>query len=104
MAWAEQHGRPWAFSNGNAGAYYAEFFASLDQLDEVNWTAIRATVFRNAQIKEGKQAEFLMHESFPWELVEKVGVLNAATVEEVREALAEASHEPTIEVERSWYY
>ncbi len=34
---------------------------------EINWTAVRATDFRNAQIQDGKQAEFLMHESFPWE-------------------------------------
>ena len=104
LAWAQELGRRWAFSNVNAGAYYAEFFARLEQLDEVSWTAVLATDFRNAQIKDGKQAEFLMHESFPWPLVEKVGVFNAATVEEVREALAGASHKPIVEVERSWYY
>ena len=104
VAWAEQHDRRWAFSTENAGTYYAQFFACLDQLDEINWTAVRATDFRNAQIKDGKQAEFLMHESFPWPLVEKVGVFNAATVEEVREALAGASHKPTVEVKRNWYY
>ncbi len=104
VTWAEQQGRRWAFSNVNAGAYYAQFFACLEQLDEVNWTGVRATDFRNAQIKDGKQAEFLMHESFPWPLVEKVGVFNGATVEEVREALAGASQKPTVEVERNWYY
>lgn len=104
VAWAEQHDRRWGFSTENAGTYYAQFFARLDQLDEINWTAVRATDFRNAQIQDGKQAEFLMHESFPWPLVEKVGVFNVATVEDVREVLTGASHKPPIEVEPSWYY
>jgi hypothetical protein len=104
VAWAEEQNRRWAFSTVNAGTYYTRFYASLDQLEEVNWTAVRARDFRSVQIKDGKQAEFLMYESFPWTLVEKVGVINTATVEEVREALAGASHTPAIDIERSWYY
>jgi hypothetical protein len=64
----------WAFTNCNAGARYASFFNSLDRLDDVDWAAVEATDFRSAAVREWKQAEFLMHESFPWTLVERIGV------------------------------
>ncbi len=34
----------WAFSLSNAGATYAEFRNRLDQLGEVSWAAVEATV------------------------------------------------------------
>lgn len=102
--WAEQNSVRWAFSTTNAGARYASFFNSLDRLHEVNWAAVAATDFRNAEIKDGKQAEFLMHDWFPWELVEKIGVFNPAIGEEVSTALAVTGHQPIVSVERGWYY
>jgi hypothetical protein len=71
---ADRQGVRWAFSSTNAGARYANFYASLDSLGEVNWAAVEATDFRSLPVKEGKQAEFLVFESFPWSLVERIGV------------------------------
>ena len=65
VAWADANGRRWAFSLSNAGAYYTQFRSRVDQLDEVNWPAVAATDFRGAEVKEGKQAEFLVHQQFP---------------------------------------
>lgn len=36
VAWANAHSRRWAFSLSNAGAYYTQFRASLNQLGDVN--------------------------------------------------------------------
>ena len=47
-------------------------------LHEVDWDAVHATDFRSTDVKEGKQAEFLVHESFPFDLVEQIGVLSNA--------------------------
>lgn len=63
--WAEREGRRWAFTLSNAGAFYAEFRKQLDHLGEIDWAAVAATDFRDAQVKEGKQAEFLLNEFFP---------------------------------------
>ena len=87
IEWAEANGIRWSFSDSNAGGYLASFFKSPDDLDQVNWAAVMATDFRDAAVKEGKQAEFLVHESFPWELVERIGVQNAAVLEQVNEIL-----------------
>src|SRR3989442_869282 len=62
----------WAFSLSNAGAYYTEFRSRLDDLDELDWRAIAATDFRRPEIKEGKQAEFLVYGRFPFKLVERI--------------------------------
>ena len=55
-------------------------------------------------MKEPKQAEFLMHQSFPWERVSRVGVKSMAIRTRVAEALASAHHKPKIEIMRDWYY
>ncbi len=104
LTWAESEGRRWAFSLSNAGAVYTQFRKSRDQLDEVDWTAVAATDFREAEIKEGKQAEFLLHESFPWHLVRRIGVRDAPIRHRVASMLAASRHRPPVEVRRDWYF
>jgi hypothetical protein len=104
VAWAAGEGRRWAFSLSNAGAVYTEFRGRLDQLGEVNWQAVASRDFRDAQMKEGKQAEFLVHGFFPWELVRRVGVQSAAVQGRVLQALAGAAHRPAVDVRADWYY
>jgi hypothetical protein len=104
VEWADRNAVRWAFSTSNAGARYTNFYASLNHLHEVNWTAVAATDFRSAEIKDGRQAEFLMHNWFPWELVEKVGVFDQNALDEALKALAVAEHAPIVNIERGWYY
>lgn len=104
VAWAEANARRWAFSLSNAGAYYTEFRSQLAQLDEVDWAAVAATDFRSAQVKEGKQAEFLVQDFFPWQLVRRIGVIDVRVYGEVSRALEGAEHRPEVEVRREWYF
>ena len=60
--------------------------------------------FRDADVKDGKQAEFLMHESFPWELVERIGVVDSQIKARAEEAIDAADHKPLVNVECEWYY
>jgi hypothetical protein len=102
--WAEANGRRWAFSLSNAAAVYTEFRDDLDDLHEINWSAVQATDFRSADVKEGKQAEFLMHLLFPWTLIQRVGVRSRAVLQMVLEAIAGATHQPRVEIITPWYY
>jgi len=104
VAWADAEGRHWAFSLSNAGAVYTEFRKRLDQLGEVNWAAVAATDFRDAEIKEGKQSEFLVQGFFPWHLVRHIGVQSLAVQQRVLQALAGASRRPAVKVCREWYF
>jgi len=104
VAWADENRRHWAFSDRNAGTYYASFYDDLADLDEINWDAVAATDWRDPMIKEGKQAEFLMQDSFPWELVDTVGVIAEQTLAEVNRILQRAERKPLVSVQKDWYY
>jgi hypothetical protein len=104
VSWADSQGRRWAFSLSNAGAAYTEFRNRLDHLDEINWEAVAATDFRDPVVKDSKQAEFLVHEFFPWWLVRRVGVRSQKIYYRASQALASAQHRPLLEVIPSWYY
>lgn len=104
VAWATAEGRRWAFSLSNAGAYYTQFRASLDDLHQLDWAAMAATDFRSAAIKEAKQAEALIHGFFPWTLVTAVGVSSTDIRTRAVAAIARGTHQPRVGVEKTWYY
>jgi hypothetical protein len=104
VEWAQSKDRRWAFSLSNAGAYGVEFRNDLDQLNEINWPAVVANDWRSSSVKHGKQAEFLVRNSFPWHLVERIGVHSNAIAQRAGQAIAEADHQPNIEILREWYY
>ena len=108
VTWAEQNNNRWAFTLSNAGAYYFEDRASLAQLGEINWGAIQANRWSgngiSGSVKEGKQAEFLVENSFPWPLVSRIGVHSRPIYNQVREALRDAAHQPPVEIKNDWYY
>jgi hypothetical protein len=80
------------------------FCSSVDDLGEINWQAVDATDFRQPDIKEGKQAEFLIHEIFPWALVDRIGVFSREIAQRVGAAMMGATHLPVVAIQRSWYY
>lgn len=102
--WADSEGRRWAFSLSNAGANYTEFRNRRDQLDEVDWHAVMARDFRDPEVKEGKQAEFLMHKFFPWHLVRRIGVRSDAIHGHVLRVLAHSRHRPAVTIIPGWYF
>ena len=104
IEWADANGLRWAVSLSNAGASYAQFRGTIEQLEEVNWHAVASTDFRSADIREGKQAECLIEGSFPWQLVERIGVFSGAHVLPVTNAMRGAAHRPQLEIKPGWYY
>lgn len=108
VAWAEAQVRRWAFTLSNAGSYYFEDRASLAQLGEINWNAVAANVWSgngvDRSVKEGKQAEFLVEEWFPWKLVERIGVQSLSVHQQVASLLVGQGHQPQLAIRREWYY
>lgn len=94
----------WAFTVGNAGAYYAEFYADLNELNRINWDAVRAQDWRDPKIKEGKQAEHLIFGRVPWHYVSKIGVLNDDVRQQIDTHLSYSAHLPSVSITPSWYY
>ncbi len=100
----DSQGRRWAFTLSNAGANYTEFRSDLDQLDEINWPAVTANDWRDPDIREGKQAEFLLRDSCTFDLVTRIGVMSQAVRARVQDVLRPTPYRPSIEVTRGWYY
>ena len=104
IQWADSQSRRWAFSLSNAGATYSEFRSRADQFDLIDWPAVANTDFSSASVKEGKQAEFLVADFVPWQLVRRVGAINAATQAQAMRNMGGVVHRPSTEVCRPWYF
>ena len=104
IRWAESNDLRWAFTLSNAGSSYFEDRSNLSELDQINWNAVVATQWSNSDIKDAKQAEFLVEQRFPWRLVVGIGVHDHIVRENVRSATAEQDHKPIVKVMQNWYY
>jgi len=104
VQWAETENRRWAFTLSNAAAKYAEFRSNINALGEIKWSAVEATVWRKEEDKEHKQAEFLVHRSFPWRLVRHIGVHSFALKQQVEAILQSTDHRPPVQIHGAWYY
>ena len=106
--WAESNKKRWAFTLSNAGSSYFEDRADLSHINEINWQAVRSKTWSgvgvSGSLKEGKQAEFLIEERFPWELVQEIGVYSQAVAQQVHNVLAAIQHRPTVKIKTNWYY
>jgi hypothetical protein len=111
VAYAEevaQAGHGWAFTDGHAEMGITAFFDDLARLPELDWASIRATQWGGPKVhpdlKRRKQAEFLVHRFFPWDLVRGMVVLDVGMQARVRDILARAGRAAPVAVRRAWYY
>jgi len=76
----------------------------MSYLHELDGDAIASTDFRDPNVKEGKQAEFLVYGFFPFDLVERIGVHRADVGNNVRSVLAKSGYTPRVEMRDDWYF
>ncbi len=100
--------RPWCFTDGHAVEAMTDFFTDTGHLDKIDWAVIRSWSWKNREDdpdrKRRKQAEFLVHGSFPWEWIYRIGVIAQRRAQRVTEIIAEADHQPEVVIEPDWYY
>lgn len=108
VKWAQFNSHHWAFTLSNAGARFFEDRNDLSQLDEINWGAVQTDRWSGdgipSSISEGKQAEFLIEDRFPWSLVERIGVYSQHVYQQVMSMLPDVGKKPKVEVIPAWYY
>ncbi len=96
-------GRPWAISDGNAGADHTSFSDDPATIETLDWNAIQATNWSNVQHE--KAAEFLVADRFPWTAVTEIGCHSEAAAVKVRNLIAAGSeHRPLVARQADWYY
>lgn len=100
--WAEANNRRWAITTSNAGERLCDFYCDLTHLDKINWDAVQTDDW--AQVRGQKQSEFLIETSFPWELIERIGIHPRAPYRDIMNTMAHAKHRPPVESMKGWYY
>lgn len=101
-------GRAYVFTDGHAVMAVTEFFDDVAQLDRVDWQVMRsrhwAATPDDPDRQRRRQAEFLVHGSCPWRLIQELGVANQQMRERVVQEIAMAGHKPEVVVHPEWYY
>ena len=97
-------GSPWFFTDRHADLGYAQQFASLEGLEQIDWVMPLRQWGGNTETKEKRQAEFLLHDWCPWTAITGIAVINDTIAEQVQRIIAGADHRPQVTVRRDWYY
>jgi hypothetical protein len=95
-------GRPWAFTDRHAELAHSLHYDDLQSLDEVPWQVMDKKYW--SEVKEERQAEFLVKDSFPWSAISEVAAMTANTADRVSQILLGAPHTPGVTIRPEWYY
>lgn len=99
---------PFAFTDGHAPMDISQFFDKLEKLNQIDWKIMKETYWADTA-EDGdrtrrRQAEFLVHQFFPFDLLEFIGVINKDISTEVTGLLQGLDKKPRIKVMPTWYY
>jgi hypothetical protein len=98
-------GQAWFWTDRHADLAYARQFDSLEKIDsEIDWTVMRLEHWSNGEIKEKRQAEFLVHSLCPWSAIEMIAVENQAMADKVYKIIQVSVHQPKVRIQGDWYY
>jgi hypothetical protein len=96
-------GQPWAFTDRHADVAHALYYDDLARLGEVDWSVMSLKFWNDPpETKEKRQAEFLVHQRFPWQGVLEIGCINQGIAKRVSSLLRGAG--PSVSVRGDWYY
>jgi ssDNA thymidine ADP-ribosyltransferase, DarT len=99
---------PWCFTDGHAVEEVSEFYDRVADLNQIDSNLMQNWSWQNTlsdpDRKRRKQAEFLVHQQFPWRHVTQISVINQATATQVKALIQANEHQPRVTVEPKWYY
>ncbi|MFB6285662.1 MAG: DUF4433 domain-containing protein [Candidatus Bipolaricaulia bacterium] len=104
----EERNLEFAFTDRHAVLTYANFYDETRALDQVAHKLMLKRYWhdtdRHPQRKERRQAEFLVHDFVPFDLIGAIGVINEQMKEETERCLDQLDQAPPVIVKQSWYY
>jgi ssDNA thymidine ADP-ribosyltransferase, DarT len=96
------------FTDGHAVMDYSNFYIDPEDLQEIDWDVMRLTCWNDTtddpNRKCKRQAEFLVHHAFPWNLIQEIGVINQSIQSQVRQLLQQINDFTPVNVYPNWYY
>lgn len=97
-----------AFTDRHAVLTYASFFEDVKDLDKVDHNLMQEKYWHDTdeypQRKERRQAEFLIRDFMPFNVIGAIGVMNENVEQQVLEALKPLDEAPPVIVRQKWYY
>lgn len=102
------HRLAFAFSDGHPTMRLSRFYDEPGELARVNWNVMQSRQWNDTaefpNRKQLRQAEFLVHQFFPWDCVQSIAVRTEATKRSVEAALTQAGHRTRVKLEPAWYF
>lgn len=101
---------PFVFSDGHGLARFSRWFDDLEQLDQVDWEATYASYWADDESdrdrERRKQAEFLIHRTCPWSVIQGIVVIDQQIEQRVEEIFSGHPSElqRKVVVYPQWYY
>lgn len=96
------------FTDAQANKAYTRYYDDLRDLDKLDWATIYHRVWHDTIDDNGrkgrKQAEFLVYEKCPLEMVRAICVYDEKRKEQTLEALAQYGFNLPVEIKSEWYY
>lgn len=102
-------GLRYVFTNAHPLSKLAEFYAEHRDINQLHWQVLQAPVWNNDPNKAPhrrtqREAEFLVHECLPWELVTYVVVHSVQVKIALESMMTTHSRTKPIHVNPRWYY
>lgn len=97
-----------SFTDGHAPMDISQYYERLSDLNQIDWKIMKETYWADT-VEDGdrtrrRQAEFLVHQFFPFDLVESIGVINRDMATQAAGLLQELKQKPNVQVIPAWYY
>jgi len=87
----DARGLNFVFTDGHAVMQFTDFFDDLDYLGAIDWDVMESRYWSDTNEdndrKRRRQAEFLVRNFFPWELITEIGVINYTIQSQVENIL-----------------
>ena len=98
----------WVFTDGHADMVpLTSFYNDLADLNNIDWSVMNSRYWfdtnEDPDRKRRRQAEFLVHEFFPWDQVSLIGVHDDAVATQVHAVIDGFADQPSVEEKSSWY-
>lgn len=101
----ESSGTRFAFTDGHGIMALSDYYNNLSSLDKVPWDVINAGYWNDfPDGKRLRQAEFLVHEQFDWNLVQQIGVYSHAMFTTVTSMINTLKYKPNIQIKQHWFF
>jgi len=102
-------GLKFAFTDGHAIMTYSEFYDKLSDLENViDWELMESKYWfateDDPNRKCRRQAEFLIYENCPWQLIQQIGVINNTSKQQVQQILTNFNIQTPVNIYSHWYY